>query len=56
MTKEKFDKITDTLLYLASRNEHVKNKIKPALRKRKIVNDYKTVQIVKYQKTKKYYF
>ena len=36
-SNEKFDKITDTLLYLASRNEHVKNKIKPALRKRKIV-------------------
>ena len=35
--KEKFDKYTDTLLYLASRNEHVKNKIKPALKKKKIV-------------------
>ena len=31
--KDKFDKNTDTLLYLASRNEHVKNKIKPALKK-----------------------
>ena len=29
--KEKFDKYTDTLLYLAARNEHIKNKIKPAL-------------------------
>ena len=28
--KEKFDKNTDTLLYLAARNEHIKNKIKPA--------------------------
>ena len=35
--KEKFDKYTDTLLYLAARNEHVKNKIKPALKKKTIV-------------------
>jgi dTMP kinase len=35
--KDKFDKYTDTLLYLAARNEHVKNKIKPALLKKKIV-------------------
>jgi len=35
--EEKFDKYTDTLLYLASRNEHIKNKIKPALKKKKIV-------------------
>ena len=35
--KEKFDKYTDTLLYLAARNEHVKNKIIPALRKKKVV-------------------
>ena len=35
--KEKFDKYTDTLLYLAARNEHIKNKIKPALLKKKIV-------------------
>ena len=35
--KEKFDKYTDTLLYLAARNEHVKNKIKPALLKKKVV-------------------
>ena len=35
--KEKFNKYTDTLLYLAARNEHVHNKIKPALRKKKIV-------------------
>ena len=35
--KEKFDKYTDTLLYLASRNEHVKNRIKPALKKNKVV-------------------
>ena len=34
---EKFDKYTDTLLYLASRNEHIKNKIKPALKKKIVV-------------------
>ena len=33
-SKEKFDKYTDTLLYLASRNEHIKNKIRPALKKK----------------------
>ena len=36
-SSEKFDKYTDTLLYLAARNEHIKNKIKPALIKKKIV-------------------
>ena len=35
--KDKFDKYTDTLLYLAARNEHVKNKIKPALLKKQVV-------------------
>tara|TARA_A100000164_G_scaffold183318_1_gene162829 strand:+ start:749 stop:1393 length:645 start_codon:yes stop_codon:yes gene_type:complete len=35
--KIKFDKYTDTLLYLASRNEHVKNKILPALKNKKII-------------------
>ena len=35
--KEKFDKYTDTLLYLAARNEHIKNKIKPALLNKKVV-------------------
>ena len=35
--KEKFDKYTDTLLYLAARNEHVKNVIHPALKQKKIV-------------------
>ena len=35
--KIKFDKYTDTLLYLAARNEHVKNKILPAIKKRKII-------------------
>ena len=29
-SKEKFNKYTDTLLYLAARNEHIENKIKPA--------------------------
>ena len=36
-SKEKFDKYTDTLLYLAARNEHIKNKIKPALLRKQIV-------------------
>ena len=36
-SKEKFDKYTDTLLYLAAKNEHVINKLKPALKKKKIV-------------------
>jgi len=35
--KEKFHKYTDTLLYLAARNEHLENKIKPALLKNKLV-------------------
>jgi dTMP kinase len=34
---EKFDKYTDTLLYLAARNEHVKTKIKPALKQKRVV-------------------
>jgi dTMP kinase len=36
-SKEKFNKYTDTLLYLASRNEHVENVIKPAINKKKII-------------------
>ena len=36
-SKEKFDKYTDTLLYLAARNEHIANKIKPAISKKKII-------------------
>lgn len=36
-SKEKFDKYTDTLLYLAARNEHIVNKIKPAISKKKII-------------------
>ena len=36
-SKEKFNKYTDTLLYLAARNEHVENKIRPAINKKKIV-------------------
>ena len=36
-TEEKFNKYTDTLLYLAARNEHVTNIIKPALNEKKIV-------------------
>ena len=36
-SKEKFNKYTDTLLYLASRNEHIENKIRPAIKKKKII-------------------
>ena len=36
-SKEKFSKCTDPLLYLAARNEHVQNIIKPALSKNRIV-------------------
>ena len=35
--KIKFDRYTDTLLYLAARNEHIKNKIIPAIKKKKII-------------------
>ncbi len=33
----KLDKYTDTLLYLAARNEHLKSKLKPAIRNKKII-------------------
>ena len=36
-TKNKFDKNTDTLLYLAARNEHLINKIRPALSKKRVI-------------------
>ena len=36
-SKVKFNKYTDTLLYLAARSEHITNKIKPAISKRKII-------------------
>ena len=36
-SKIKFNKYTDTLLYLAARNEHVKDRIIPAISKRKII-------------------
>ena len=36
-SKEKFDKYTDTLLYLAARKEHIINKIQPALKKKQLV-------------------
>ena len=35
--KNKFDIYTDTLLYIAARNEHIKNTIKPAILKKKII-------------------
>ena len=36
-SKNQFDKYTDTLLYLAARNEHMKRKIKPAILDNKVV-------------------
>ena len=36
-SKDKFDKYTDTLLYLAARNEHLENKIRPAIQKKKVI-------------------
>ncbi len=36
-TKIRFNKYTDTLLYLAARSEHIENKIKPAISKKKII-------------------
>ena len=36
-SKEKFNKYTDTLLYLAARNEHIEKKLKPAIFKKKII-------------------
>ena len=36
-SKVRFNKYTDTLLYLAARNEHIENKIKPAISKKKII-------------------
>jgi len=36
-SKEKFDKCTDTLLYMAARNEHIKKKIYPAILNKKII-------------------
>jgi len=35
--KEKFNRYTDTLLYLAARNEHLENKIKPAILSKKVI-------------------
>jgi len=36
-SKIRFNKYTDTLLYLAARSEHIENKIKPAIFKKKII-------------------
>ncbi len=36
-SKDKFDKYTDTLLYLAARNENIKNNILPSLKKKMVV-------------------
>ena len=47
--KEKFDKYTDTLLYLAARNEHVKNKIIPALKNKVVICDRFIDSTIAYQ-------
>ena len=36
-SKDQFRKNTDTLLYLAARNEHVNNKIIPSIKKKKLI-------------------
>ena len=36
-SKEKFNKYTDTLLYLAARNEHIEKKLKPAIFKKQVI-------------------
>ena len=36
-SKVRFNKYTDTLLYLAARSEHIENKIKPAISMKKII-------------------
>ena len=38
-SKEQFDKYTDTLLYLAARNEHVLNRIKPNISRKIVICD-----------------
>ena len=49
-SKEKFNKYTDTLLYLASRNEHIVNKIKPEISKKKnVICDRFTDSTLAYQ-------
>ena len=49
-SKEKFNKYTDTLLYLAARNEHVQNKIRPEIfKKRVIICDRFTDSTLAYQ-------
>jgi len=48
--KEKFNKYTDTLLYLAARNEHIEQTIKPSLTKRQnIICDRFTDSTTAYQ-------
>ena len=48
-SKEKFNKYTDTLLYLAARNEHIQNKIKPAILKNNILCDRFIDSTIAYQ-------
>ena len=48
-SKEKFDRYTDTLLYLAARNEHINLKIKPALKKKVVICDRFVDSTIAYQ-------
>ena len=49
-SREKFNRYTDTLLYLAARNEHIENKIRPAIsRKKNIICDRFVDSTIAYQ-------
>ena len=49
-SKEKLNKYTDTLLYLAARNEHIEKKLRPAiLQKKIIISDRFTDSTLAYQ-------
>jgi len=49
-TKNKFNKVTDALLYLASRSEHIEKTLQPAIKKNKnIICDRFTDSMIAYQ-------
>jgi dTMP kinase len=48
-SKNKFNNITDTLLYIAARNEHIYKTLKPAFRKKNIICDRYTDSTIAYQ-------
>ena len=54
--KNKFSDVTDTLLYLAARNEHILNFIKPAIKKKSFKRLKKRGRLNRYDKfSKKFY-